>query len=171
MLCKLAVVGSRERRYTHASFPHGRFPGLPHGASSSSFPTSQRKGCVTIATKLYVGNLSFNTTEASVRELFAQVGEVVSVSLPTDRDSGRPRGFGFVELASEEAAAAAVQRLDGYSLDGRNLRVNAATERPSGGAGAGGGFGRSFGANAMPPRPSRPKGSRRNVRARKRSVW
>jgi len=93
------------------------------------------------------------------------------VSLPTDRETGRPRGFGFVELASEEAAAAATQRLDGYSLDGRNIRVNAATEKGSGGSGAGAGYRSGFGPNAMAPRPSRPKGSRRNVRARKRSVW
>jgi RNA recognition motif-containing protein len=130
-------------------------------------PGTDEKGCA-ITTKLYVGNLSFGTTEAAVRELFAQAGEVVSVSLPTDRETGRPRGFGFVELASEEAAVAATQRLDGYSLDGRNIRVNSATERTSG---AGSGFGRGFGPNALAQRPSRPKGSRRNVRARKRSVW
>lgn len=93
------------------------------------------------------------------------------MSLPTDRETGRPRGFGFVEFATEEAAAAAIQRMDGSALDGRNLRVNAATDKPTGGAGGGGYAGRSFGANAMAPRPPRPKGSRRNVRARKRSVW
>lgn len=121
--------------------------------------------------KLYVGNLSFSTTEEVVRELFAQHGEVVSVSLPSDRFTGRPRGFGFVEFATSEAAAAATQKLDGYALDGRNIRVNEATDRPAGGPGGGYGGGRSFGANAEGRRPSRPKGSRRNVRARKRSVW
>lgn len=120
--------------------------------------------------KLYVGNLSFSTTEEVVRELFAQHGEVVSVSLPADRFTGRPRGFGFVEFATSEAAAAATQKLDGYALEGRNIRVNEATDRAAGGPGGGYG-GRAFGANAEARRPSRPKGSRRNVRARKRSVW
>lgn len=123
-----------------------------------------------LGNKLYVGNLSFGTTEDAIRELFAPFGEVVSVSLPADRFTGRPRGFGFVEFASPEAAAAATQKLDSYALDGRNIRVNEATDRPAGGPGGGYG-GRPFGANAEGRRPSRPKGSRRNVRARKRSVW
>ncbi len=123
-----------------------------------------------LGNKLYVGNLSFDTREEIVRELFAQVGEVVSVSLPTDKFTGRPRGFGFVEFATSEAAAAATQKLDGYALEGRNIRVNEATDRPAGGPGGGYG-GRAFGGGNAEGRRSRPKGSRRNVRARKRSVW
>jgi RNA recognition motif-containing protein len=87
------------------------------------------------------------------------------VTVPTDRDTGRPRGFAFVELSTGDQAAAAIGKLDGYELNGRSLRVNEATERPAGGSAfrAGG-----FGAGAPgAPRP-RPKGSRRNLRARKR---
>lgn len=142
-----------------------------HPASRSHAVFHARRKGAALGNKVYVGNLSFGTNEEVVRELFAQVGEVVSVSLPTDKFTGRPRGFGFVEFAASEAAAAATQKLDGYSLDGRNIRVNEATDRPSGGPGGGGYGGRSFGGNAEGRRPSRPKGSRRNVRARKRSVW
>jgi RNA recognition motif-containing protein len=90
---------------------------------------------------------------------------VVSVTVPTDRDSGRSRGFAFVELATAEDATAATQRLNGFELDGRALRVNEATERPAGGPGFRPG---GFGAGAGPARRPRPKGSRRNLRARKR---
>jgi RNA recognition motif-containing protein len=86
--------------------------------------------------------------------------------------TGRPRGFAFVEFTSEEQAAEAIQKFDGYELAGRRLRVNEATEERRGSAGGYGGGDRSF---ASPPRPgkrpSRPKGSRRNARARKRSIW
>jgi cold-inducible RNA-binding protein len=95
-----------------------------------------------MAKKLYVGNLSYNTTEAQIRELFAQVGEVESVALITDRETGRAKGFGFVEMASEEGSEAAIKRFNGYSLDDRALTVNEARpreERSSGGGGYGGG--------------------------------
>lgn len=117
-----------------------------------------------IQTKLFVGNLSFDTTSEQLRELFAELGEVVSVTVPTDRDSGRPRGFAFVELSTAEAATAATEKLNGYELGGRALRVNEATERPAGGSGFRTG---GFGASAPPAHRSRPKGSRRNLRARK----
>jgi len=105
-----------------------------------------------------------------LQELFAKDREGVQVNLPTDRVTGRPRGFAFVEFTTPEDAADAIQKFDGFELAGRRLRVNEATEDRRGG---GGGFGdRSF---ASPPRPgkrpSRPKGSRRNARARKRSIW
>jgi cold-inducible RNA-binding protein len=92
------------------------------------------------------------------------------VSIPTDRVSGRPRGFAFVEFADPDHVVEAIQKFDGFELDGRRLRVNEATgERGSGGPGYGGG--RSFSGQDKPPRrPSRPKGSRRNARARKRSI-
>ena len=90
--------------------------------------------------RLYVGNLPFSADENTVRELFAQDGrEVTEVKLITDRDTGRPRGFGFVEMANSEQAAAAISALNGTSMDGRDLTVNEAKERTSGGGGGGGG--------------------------------
>ena len=79
-----------------------------------------------MAQKLYVGNLPFSASEDEVRELFAQHGTVISVNLINDRDTGRPRGFGFVEMEDHTAAMSA---LDGYEMDGRNLRVNIAEEK------------------------------------------
>jgi RNA recognition motif-containing protein len=89
-------------------------------------------------TKLFVGNLSFNTTENDLQDAFAAHGTVVEANLMTDRETGRPRGFGFVTMSSAEEAQKAVDALNGSTLDGRNLTVNEArpkTERPSGGAG------------------------------------
>src|SRR5712691_849436 len=97
-----------------------------------------------MSAKVFVGNLDFNTTRAEVQTLFAQIGEIKDVFLPMDRESGRPRGFAFVEFASEEDAAKAIEKFNGYELGGRALRVNAAEDRPRG-AGGGGGRGRSFG--------------------------
>ena len=88
--------------------------------------------------KLYVGNLSFSSTEDSVRALFEQHGEVNSVNLISDRDTGRPRGFGFVEM-SDEGAESAMKSLDGQSFEGRDLRVNEARERQPRRSGGGGG--------------------------------
>jgi RNA recognition motif-containing protein len=87
-------------------------------------------------TKIYVGNLPFSASESEVRELFAQHGTVESVSLITDRETGRPRGFGFVEMARADATRA-IQNLNGRELGGRALRVNEAQER-TGGGGRGG---------------------------------
>ncbi len=121
-----------------------------------------------IQTKLFVGNLSFDTSSEQLRDLFAESGEVVSVTVPMDRDTGRPRGFAFVELSTSEQAAAATEKLNGYELDGRALRVNEATERPAGGSAfRPRSFGGPGGSGAPAFRP-RPKGSRRNLRARKR---
>ncbi|MGD0614279.1 MAG: RNA-binding protein [Verrucomicrobiota bacterium] len=89
-------------------------------------------------TKLFVGNLSFNTTENDLQDAFAAHGTVLEANLLTDRETGRPRGFGFVTMSSAEEAQKAVDALNGSTLDGRNLTVNEArpkTERPSGGAG------------------------------------
>jgi len=95
--------------------------------------------------KIYVGNLPFTADEESVRALFAQHGNVVSVSLPVDRDTGRPRGFGFVEMAQEDSGRA-IEALNGYSMGGRPLRVNEAQDRPRTGGGGGrpGGGGGGF---------------------------
>ena len=80
-------------------------------------------------TKIYVGNLPFTATEPDVRELFAQHGTVESVALPTDRETGRPRGFGFVEMPQADAQRA-MQALNGFNMGGRPLRVNEAQDRP-----------------------------------------
>jgi RNA recognition motif-containing protein len=94
--------------------------------------------------RLYVGNLPFSADESQVRELFAQNDrDVVEVKIITDRDTGRPRGFGFVEMANEADAEAAISDLNGFSMDGRPLTVNVARERTQrGGGGRGGGFNR-----------------------------
>jgi len=88
-------------------------------------------------TKLYVGNLSFDTTEDSLRALFAKHGTVESTRLISDRDTGRPRGFGFVEMNNADASRA-MQALNGQELDGRALRVNEAQEVNRSGGRAGG---------------------------------
>ena len=87
--------------------------------------------------KIYVGNLPFTTTDAELRTLFSEHGTVESVSLPTDRETGRPRGFGFVEMSQADAARA-IQSLNGKDLGGRALRVNEAEDKPRGGGGGGG---------------------------------
>jgi len=87
--------------------------------------------------KLYVGNLPFSATDQEVTELFSQHGTVHSVALINDRETGRPRGFGFVEM-DDAAAMAAIEALDGHEMDGRALRVNEAQERPRRGGGGGG---------------------------------
>ena len=97
-------------------------------------------------TRLYVGNLNFNTTESSLRTAFEADGrQVVEVKIVTDRDTGQPRGFGFVEMGSPADAEGAIAALDGQQLDGRTLRVNVAQERTGGGGGGGGGRGGGFG--------------------------
>ena len=141
-----------------------------------------------IPKKVFVGNLSFNTTQDRLSEAFASAGQVVSVHIGTDRETGRSRGFAFVEFASDEDAQKAISSFNEFELDGRKLRVNAAEDRPprrAGGGGPGGfsaprtfndfgsnnpssdsgGFGGGFG------KPfNKPKGSRRGLRARKRSL-
>ena len=95
-----------------------------------------------MGTRLFVGNLSFNTTEDSLRAALTQGGRTVKdVHMPADRETGRPRGFAFAEMGSEADAQAAIAALDGKQLDGRPLKVNEAQERPprTGGGGGGGG--------------------------------
>lgn len=82
-----------------------------------------------MATKLYVGNLSFQTQEQDLRDLFSTHGEVVSCNIISDRDTGRSRGFGFVEMADADAARNAENALNGHDLDGRQLKVNEAKPR------------------------------------------
>ncbi len=92
--------------------------------------------------KMYVGNLSFNTSEAELREIFAAHGEVSSASLVMDRDTGRPRGFGFVEMPDQAQAEAAIAALNGKNFGGRDLTVNEARPKTGGGGFGGGGGGR-----------------------------
>ena len=98
-----------------------------------------------MATKLYIGNLSYTTNDDSLKETFSQAGEVVSANVIIDKMSGRSRGFGFVEMADDAGAQKAIEMFNGYKLDDRELTVNEArpmTERPrTGGFGGGGGRG------------------------------
>ncbi|UCF48952.1 MAG: RNA-binding protein [Myxococcales bacterium] len=156
-----------------------------------------------MSSKIFVGNLNFGTTDEELRELFGEIGEVVDVHIPKDRETGRPRGFAFVRFAAEEHAAQAVEQFHGREVAGRALRLDIAEDRPrpqrqrrdfgpppdrfarndSGGGDQGGGDfdrggdyrrgdfdheggrgGRSF------DKPKRPKGSRRGLRGKKRSL-
>jgi RNA recognition motif-containing protein len=123
------MIRSSARR-ARASQDVDRLPRIPFG--------TQLSGDGTLAVKIYVGNLSFKTSEASLRDLFSQYGEVGDVSLITDRDTGRPRGFGFVEMRNDQAARDAIRALDGNEFEGRALKVNEAkprTDRPAPGGG------------------------------------
>jgi len=96
-------------------------------------------------TRLYVGNLSFGTTEPVLRQAFEEDGrKVVDVKIITDRDTGQPRGFAFVEMSSPAEAEAAIKSVDGRNLEGRTLRVSMAQERTGGGGGGGGRGGGGF---------------------------
>jgi len=105
-----------------------------------------------MATKLYVGNLSYDTTEDQIRTLFAQAGEIAEIAFIMDRDTGRPKGFGFVTMKTEEGSKDAIKRFNGFTMDNRALTVNEARpreERPSNGGFGGGGSsrGNGFGPN------------------------
>src|SRR4051794_37636189 len=89
--------------------------------------------------RLYVGNLSFNTSKETIESTFAAAGEVREVAMPTDRETGQPRGFAFVTMGSAQAATTAISQLNGAMVDGRSLKVNEAQERTGGGGGGGGG--------------------------------
>ena len=93
-----------------------------------------------MSTRLYVGNLNFRTTGDELREVFSQAGEVENATVVEDRDTGRSRGFGFVEMATAEGAAAAIEQFNGRDVGGRTLTVNEARPRVErGGYGGGGG--------------------------------
>jgi RNA recognition motif-containing protein len=95
--------------------------------------------------RLYVGNLSYNATEADLRDLFAESGNVTDVKVVLDRETGRPRGFAFVEMGSDAEAAQAMNSLNGRDVMGRPINVKEAQERSGGGGGGGGGGGRGGG--------------------------
>jgi len=99
-----------------------------------------------MAMKLYVGNLSFQTSSEDLQQLFSQAGTVESASVVEDRDTGRSRGFGFVEMASKEEGEKAIEQFNGTDLGGRNLTVNEARPREDRGGGGGGGRG-GYGGN------------------------
>jgi RNA recognition motif-containing protein len=92
-----------------------------------------------MAKKLYVGNLNYTTDEGSIRKMFEAHGEVVSLNLITDKYTGQSKGFGFVEMATDEAAKAAVAALNGQQIEGRAIRVNEAFDKPRGEGGNRGG--------------------------------
>ena len=92
-----------------------------------------------MSSKLYVGNLSFSANEQDLEDVFGEIGTVESVNIITDRDTGRSRGFGFVEMSSQEEAQNAISELDGKEVEGRNLKVNEAKPRENRGGGGRGG--------------------------------
>src|SRR5450432_1554160 len=91
--------------------------------------------------RLFVGNLSYDTTEMALRDLFGQTGTVSEAKVVMDRETGRPRGFAFVEMSTDQEAANAIEQLNGRDVDGRAINVNEAQERTGGGGGRGGGGG------------------------------
>jgi RNA recognition motif-containing protein len=91
-----------------------------------------------MAKKLYVGNMAYSTTQEQLHDLFSQAGEITEITLIMDRDTGRPKGFGFVEMATEEGAQEAIRRFNGQMLDNRTLTVNEARPREDRSSGNGG---------------------------------
>src|SRR5262249_27003219 len=131
-----------------------------------------------MATKLYVGNLSFQTTSDELRDHFAQAGSVESASVVEDRMTGRSRGFGFVEMATPEEATTAIEQLNGKEFGGRNLTVNEARPRtdrgPGGGYGGnrgGGGYGGGGGGGYGGGRRDKDRGERRGSRNDREPRW
>ncbi|KAM0946588.1 putative RNA recognition motif domain, nucleotide-binding alpha-beta plait domain superfamily [Dioscorea sansibarensis] len=131
---------------------HSKLGGLifRHSSLTNVTPKSPFPGMLNFArcmssTKLFIGGLSYSTDDQSLREAFNPFGNVVEARVITDRDTGRSRGFGFVNFDSEESASAALSGMDGQVVQGRNIRVSHANERPSGGSrgGFGGGYGGS----------------------------
>src|SRR5436305_14603742 len=110
-----------------------------------------------MSTKLYVGNLAFQTTSQELQELFAQAGTVQSASVIEDRDTGRSRGFAFVEMSSKEEATAAIDQFNGKEVGGRALKVNEAKPRENRGGGFAGNRSSGFGGNNGGGRCSEPR--------------
>jgi cold-inducible RNA-binding protein len=137
--------------------------------------TAATASCVSrrcpISNRVFVGNLSFQTTKDELLQLLSGAGQVVDLHIPSDRMTGQPRGFAFAEFSTSEEAAAAIAKFDGQELNGRQLRVNIAEDRPAGGGrpSGGGGHRPSFD-NRDGRKPFKNKGSRRGLRGRKRSL-
>jgi hypothetical protein len=124
-----------------------------------------------ISRKVFVGNLSYQSTKEELQALLSAAGTVRDVYLPNDRETGRPRGFAFVEFSNASEAAAAIEQFNEYEFAGRKLRVNPADERPrSRPARPPRSFQSDFGPDDFAEKPAKPKGSRRGVRRRKRSL-
>jgi len=122
---------------------------LRHSALTAGAPTSSSPALFNAArlmsTKLFVGGLSWGTNDQSLKEAFSSFGEVTEARVITDRDTGRSRGFGFVNFSNSDDAKEAVTKMDGQELEGRSVRVNFANERPAGDRGGGGFGGGGFG--------------------------
>lgn len=122
-----------------------------------------------MSSKVFVGNLDFKATRDQIESLFSEAGQIQDVFIPIERETGRPRGFAFVEFDTGEAAEKAIELFDGHELGGRALRVNAAEDRPRRPPpfvpGDGPSFDRGRGGFG-----GKPKGSRRNIRGKKRSL-
>lgn len=193
---------SRNGRQTTESSPGTTDSGNADDSTNLGYPSPLRltngpntKGLIgekeqVISSKIFVGNLDFGTTDQELRELFGEIGEVVDVHIPKDRETGRPRGFAFVRFAEEEHAAQAVEKIHGREVAGRALRLDIAEDRPReqrprrdfgpprdrgvddrvsydrGGYDDRGGFDNRGGFD----KPKRPKGSRRGLRGKKRSL-
>ncbi len=110
-------------------FTMGTSVNSPKEKSSGSENPTQGKGKKLMSMKLYVGNLSFDTSKNELQTLFAQTGTVENVSLIEDRETGRSRGFGFIEMSTKEEGAAAIEKFNGQELSGRTLKVNEAKQR------------------------------------------
>jgi RNA recognition motif-containing protein len=148
--------------------------------------SATRERSTVISNTIFVGNLNYETTESELESLFSEVGDVKNVHVPSDRMTGRPRGFAFVEFSDSTAAQEAVSRFDQHELGGRKLRINEAEDRPrrspgsapyssgpsygGGGGGHGGGYGGGGGGGGAKGKAGRPKGSRRGMRGKKRSL-
>lgn len=128
------------RGRTHVTSDVPEASGGPQEASTEYF-CGEAKQDIELSKKIYVGNLSFSSTEDELKDLFGEYGSVESAKIIEDRETGRSRGFGFVEMADASAADKAIQALDGNAFGGRNLKVNEAQDRQGGGGGGSGGGG------------------------------
>jgi RNA recognition motif-containing protein len=113
------------------------FEGSADGSSVGHFRANEEE----MGTRLYVGNLSYSITELDLRELFAPLGTVTDAKIITDRETGRPRGFGFIEMSTDEEAKKAIDELNGRDVQGRQVAVKEAEDRRGGSGGGGGGYG------------------------------
>ena len=163
-----------------ASVPQSPAPVLGNERSERCREKNSRdvvERSLAINAKVFVGNLSFETTQYELEKLMSQAGQVESVYFPTDRTTGRPRGFAFVEYTTDEEAEEAIRKFNDAELGGRKLRVNAAEARPPRIPRPGPSFGDGFGSPGRGGKPGgrggpggKPKGSRRGMRGKKRSL-
>lgn len=149
-----------------------RTPVVVRKVAGKPFGTQpQRREGRTISNKIFIGNLDFGVTDQQLRDLLSEAGEIMDVYIPTDRETGRPRGFAFVRFAEASQAAQAVETMHGRELSGRELRLDIAEDRPRESRPRRDFGGRPGSSNDGPGygKPKKPKGSRRGLRAKKRS--